>query len=75
MSIYMEEDSPTYPKDALLVAFANGAQFSARLLNALLGVQHGSCWCPMGIGHPSFSDHTTACKTAQLAVESARKLQ
>lgn len=39
------------------------------LLEALL--QNGKtedCWCPMGIGHPSFSSHTRHCQAVSDAL-------
>jgi hypothetical protein len=31
----------------------------------LENARQGTCYCPMGIDHPAFSNHTDACKSCQ----------
>ena len=42
------------------------------LLAALEGIQHGDCWCGMGIGNPMFSGHSNACLAVSAAIAKAR---
>ncbi len=36
-----------------------------RLTALLKGCEIGGCWCPAGIGRPSFSSHSDHCKATQ----------
>ena len=44
-----------------------------KLKRALLAVRNGTCWCGVGIGHPSYSRHSDACLEAQVAIFNLEK--
>ena len=46
-----------------------------KLSQSLVDVSHGggTCWCPHGIGHPSFSKHSEKCSRAKEALGHAGK--
>lgn len=44
------------------------AEHIGRLLTVISGLKTGSCWCAMGIGHPSVQEHSLVCKAAAIAV-------
>ena len=52
---------------------ARQAAMIEKLKRALLGVRNGSCWCGVGIGHPSYSRHTDACLEAQVAIDNLER--
>lgn len=39
-----------------------------QMLDILVGLKRGDCWCEMGIGNPMVREHDVACLQAQLAV-------
>ncbi len=41
---------------------------AGRLLGIIAKLKHGTCWCGMGLGHPSVSRHSDICKAAAEAV-------
>lgn len=44
------------------------AEHAGRLLSVIAGLKQGSCWCPMGIGHPAMKSHSEACLAAATAL-------
>lgn len=56
----MGNDNVSIQEAALLIAGYRVCLGNA--LTYLHELKKGGCWCEMGIGHPSFSEHSKLCK-------------